>query len=331
LISRRFCYPVLIALAFLGVAPAVAQGAAEQALTGLRVLDWRVVTIGHRLATRNRRFCAERQWLAGIALHDLTQYGADFRAAAIRAFGLDAGPAVLAIAAGSPAERDGLRQDDVILAIDGEAPPRAEPGPNGNFELMGRILDQLEGALADGTVTFAVRRGATPVTVVVQAEQGCATRFQLVPSPRLNAYADGRYVQVTNAIGDYVADDEELAAVLAHEFAHNLLRHRARLDAAGVSRGFLGNFGRNARLIRETEAEADRLSIHLLENAGYEPAAAVRLWSRFGRRGLNIFGSPTHGNWRTRVAAMEAEIAALQRARAAGGEASPPFIGSPPR
>ena len=329
MISRRFYCPLLIVLAILGAAPAAARQATEAALTGLRALDRRVATIGHRLATGNRAFCAERQWLAGIALHDLTQYGADFRPAAIRAFGLDAGPAVLAVAAGSPAERDGLRQDDGILAIDGAPPPRGEPGPNGNFELMERILDQLERALADGAATFAVRRGDAPVTVAVRAEQGCATRFQLIPSPRLNAYADGRYVQVTTAIGDYVAADDELAAVLAHEFAHNLLRHRARLDAAGVSRGFLSNFGRNARLIRETEAEADRLSIHLLEHAGYDPAAAVRLWSRFGRRGLNIFGSPTHGNWRTRVGAMEAEIAALRRARAAGEEAIPPFIQMP--
>lgn len=326
MINRRFFHPVLTALALLGAAPAASQGATEQALTDLRALDRRVATIGHRLATGNRRFCAERQWLAGIALHDLTQYGADFRAAAIRAFGFDAGPAVLAVAASGPAERDGLRQDDIILAIDGEAPPRGEPGPNGSFELMERILDQLERALADGAATFEVRRGQEPVTVAVRADQGCATRFQLIPSPRLNAYADGRYVQVTTAISDYVADDDELAAVLAHEFAHNLLRHRARLDAAGVSRGFFGNFGRNARLIRETEVEADRLSIHLLHHAGYDPAAAVRLWSRFGRRGLNIFGSPTHGNWRTRVAAMEAEIAAINGARTAGGEATPPFV-----
>ncbi|MGQ0589041.1 MAG: M48 family metalloprotease [Sphingosinicella sp.] len=285
-----------------------------------------MATIGHRLAIGNRELCRNRQWLTGIALHDLSQYGVNFRDAAIRAFGLDAGPAVLAIAAGSPAERDGLRQDDVITAIDGDAPPRHELETTGGFEAMERILDALDSALADGTVNFTLRRGGDETIVTVRAERGCATRFQLIPSPRLNAYADGRYVQVTTAISDYVANDDELAAVLAHEFAHNVLRHRARLDAAGVARGFLGNFGRNARLIRETEAEADRLSIHLLDRAGYNPAAAIRLWSRFGRRGLNIFGSPTHGNWQSRVAAMESELEAIRRARAAGAVATPPFV-----
>ena len=160
--------------------------------------------------------------------------------------------------------------------------------------------------------------------------RGCATRFQLVPSRRLNALADGRYVQVTTAITEYVADDEELAAVLAHEFAHNVLRHRARLDAQEVARGFFGNFGRNARLIRTTETEADQLSVYLLERAGFDPEAPVRFWSRFGRRGLNFLGSPTHPNWRRRIEMFQAEIAAIRQARSQGQVPVPAFVQLPP-
>src|SRR3546814_19596793 len=43
-------------------------------------------------------------------------------------------------------------------------------------------------------------------------------------------------------------------------------------------------FGRNARLIRTTEIEADRLSVVLLANAGYDPMAAARLWRDHGKR-----------------------------------------------
>ena len=143
----------------------------------------------------------------------------------------------------------------------------------------------------------------------------------------MNAEADGRYVQVTTALAQYVADDAELAAVLAHEFAHNILGHRVRLDAARVSRGFFGNFGRNAARIRETEIEADRFSIYLLDRAGYDPEAAVRFWTRFGQHGLNFLGSPTHPNWRSRIALFETEIAAIRRARAEGREPVPPPFG----
>jgi Zn-dependent protease with chaperone function len=314
-------------LAFAGPVGAWAAGQApDQSLLAMRALDQKVADIGHRLAVASRDLCAERQWLPGLALHDLSQYGAAFRPAAIRAFGLDAGPAVLALAAGGPAARAGLRLDDILLSLDGRPLPRAAMRRDGSFEQMELILQSLEAAFADGRAEVEVRRGGGRLTLTVEGEEGCASRFQLIPSRRLNARADGRYVQVTTAIADYVADDSELAAVLAHEFAHNVARHRVRLDEARVSRGFLGNFGRNARRIRETEVEADRLSVYLMERAGYDPEAAVRFWSRFGPRGLNFLGSPTHPNWRNRIRLFEAEIAAIRRARAAGAAPTPDFL-----
>lgn len=303
---------------------AAGQEAADQSLLAMRALDQRVATIGHRLAVRGRDLCTTRSNLPGFALHDLSQYGADYRAAASRAFGLDAGPAVLALVPDGPAERAGLRLDDVLLSLDGQALPRGDPGRDRSFERMAQILDALDAAFADGRAEVEIARAGARRSLSIGTEPGCATRFQLLPSRRLNAEADGRYVQVTTAIAGYVADDGELAAVLAHEFAHNILGHRVRLDAAGVARGFFGNFGRNARHIRETEVEADRFSVYLMERAGYDPSAAVRFWSHFGRRGLNFLGSPTHPNWRRRIALLEAEIAEIRSARAAGRLPAPP-------
>jgi predicted Zn-dependent protease len=145
----------------------------------------------------------------------------------------------------------------------------------------------------------------------------------------MNAQADGVYVQVTTALAEYAEDEAELAAVLAHEFAHNVLGHRVRLNQAGVQRGVFANFGSNARRIRETEIEADRLSVYLMEQAGYDPQGAVRFWSRFGRRGLNFLGSPTHPNWRLRVQSLETEIAKIRAARAAGRAPVPDFVALP--
>jgi beta-barrel assembly-enhancing protease len=305
---------------------APAQDPRAEQLTALRSVDRQVATIGHRLAVRNVDLCRELQWLPGVAIHDLSQYGDSYREAAIRAFGLDRGPGVLALAAAGPAEKAGLRLDDIIVAADAEPLVQARSDSRRTFHHAERILDAVDRAFADGRARLSVLRGSEALTVSVAAEQGCQSRFQLIPSSQLNARADGRYVQVTTAISEYVQDEQELAAVLAHEFAHNVMRHRARLDEAGVARGFFGNFGRNARLIRETEAEADRLSVYLLDRAGYDPAAAVRFWSRFGRRGLNFLGSPTHPNWRARIALFEAEIARIRAARAAGQVPTPTFF-----
>lgn len=318
---------LIFALLAAAGAQASAQPGREESLVAMRALDQRVATIGHRLAVGARELCAQHQNLPGFAVHDLSQYGADFRAAASRAFGLDAGPGVLALVPGGPAEQAGLRLDDILLGLDGAALPRGDPGRAGSFERMATILDAIEAAFADGAAEIAIRRGGAPLSLRVGSEPGCASRFQLIPSRRLNARADGRYVQVTAAIAAYAVDDAELAAVLAHEFAHNVLGHRVRLDEAGASRGFFGNFGRSARNIRATEIEADRMSVYLMERAGYEPAAAVRFWSRFGRRGLNFLGSPTHPNWRSRIALLETEIAAIRSARAAGRVPVPPVSG----
>ena len=317
-------------LSLAGSQAAAAQEPADASLQAMRSLDQRVAAIAYRLATSGRALCANIENLPGFAVHDLSQYGASFRPAAIRSFGLDAGPAVLALVPGGPADRAGLRLDDILLSLDGRALPHGDPGRDRSFDRMAQILDALDAAFTDGGAEIEVRRAGHLLMLHVGTQPGCKSRFQLIPSGRLNAEADGRYVQVTTAIAAYVADDAELAAVLAHEFAHNILGHRVRLDAARVSRGFLGNFGRNAARIRETEVEADRFSVYLLDRAGYDPEAAVRFWTRFGPRGLNFLGSPTHPNWRRRIASFEAEIGAIRRARAEGREPVPPF-GAVPR
>ena len=329
--ARHLLNLLMLMLLSAGPAPSARAAQAADSLTAMRALDLRVAVIGHRLAVASLDWCREQAWLPGFVLHDLSQYGADYQADAARTFGLEAGPGVLALVPGGPADRAGLRADDIVLAFDGRPVPRDMPGRGGSFAQMERILAALDEAVADGRVALAVQRAGRRLDIAVAAERGCATRFQLVPGRRMNAQADGAYVQVTTALAQYAADEGELAAVLAHEFAHNVLGHRVRLNQAGVRRGIRANFGNNARRIRETEIEADRLSVYLMERAGYDPQGAVRFWSRFGRRGLNFLGSPTHPNWRRRVRSFEDEVAKIRAARSAGRVPVPDFTTLPLR
>jgi hypothetical protein len=320
--SPRF---LVLLLAVAG--PAQAQAPAlDAAFAAERALEQRVATIGFRLATASLDLCPRRrQWLPGLVVHDLSQYGGDQRAAVSRIYGLDRGPAVMVLAPGGPAEQAGLRRDDILVALDGAAVPRGLAPDGGRATPYDRLLAALDAAFADGSAELRVARGGEERRLTVAAVQGCASRFELVAGRGLRAWSDGASVKVTISLALYAADDGELAAVLAHEFSHNILGHQARLDAARAGRGLFSNFGRSARLTRDTEEEADRFSVYLLERAGYDPSAAVRFWSRYGPRGIHLPGDdPTHPGWRDRIAALEAEIATVRAARAAGHVPEPP-------
>jgi predicted Zn-dependent protease len=86
---------------------------------------------------------------------------------------------------------------------------------------------------------------------------------------------------MTTRLLSFVRSDDELALVLAHEMAHNILGHPARLRALNVPRGPSRSLGKSGRHVWQTEEEADRLAVKLLAAAGYDLGAVMPFWRRF--------------------------------------------------
>ena len=218
--------------------------------------------------------------------------------------------------AGSPAARAGLRQDDTLLGVGPVRFAPADPkAPMGTAALIAAVA--AIAALPPGR-PLEVRglRAGKPYAVTVEPVPACRTRFEVAIGAGWEAQADGEMVQIGSRLLEYPED--ELAAVIAHELSHNILRHRERLEAQGISFGMLAGFGRNVRYFRQTELEADILSVSLLANAGYDPAAAVRFWRDFGpKHAGGILRSRSHPSWRDRIPTIERAIGEVGAARPA--------------
>ncbi|MDB5710395.1 MAG: peptidase family protein [Sphingomonas bacterium] len=250
----------------------------DRDLLALRDLDQRVADIGYRLARAAAPFCAEHVPLSGFVLHGIEQYGAVSRDRARVTFGLGDGLAVLVVAHGSRAEAAGLRAGDAIFAVNGHAVPATTADATARVEATARAMEQGAGPM----ISIDIERDDRRQTITFVADRGCATQFWIDPSPRLSAEADGHEVEITSAYVERAADDAALAIVLAHELAHNILHHRARLDRDGAHHGLARYFGRSASLTRAAELEADQLSVPIAGCAGYalDDALAFRegLW-----------------------------------------------------
>jgi len=300
------------ALAF-GLAGAAQAGPAEDeaGLAALRAADTRLAAIAYRLTVANAALCAVTAPVTGLRLHAAAQYNARFRAAAVRLFGLGDGPAILAVAPDSPAEAAGLRAGDWLVAIgDGAvaASTTADAAATG-----------LEAALARGPVDVTVVRDGRRLTVPLVGRTGCAADVVLNTAGGFNAEADGRRILIGAGLASYVASDDEFAAVVGHELAHNALGHRARLDAEGAGHGLSRMVGRGAALVRRTEREADYLSLYLMARAGYDVHAASAFWSRFGREhGPGPFGTSDHPSWRKRTRDLDRAAGEIDGKRVRG-------------
>ncbi len=103
----------------------------------------------------------------------------------------------------------------------------------------------------------------------------------------VNAYSLGSksrkaYVYFTGGLLGFVENESQLAGVAAHELGHIFLEHHA-----------LRQGGSTAQFNRAQEYEADKYSMRLLKQAGFDPNEVIRLLQRLAAlESKQVFNNP---------------------------------------
>lgn len=248
----------------------------RQSLRALQASDLRVATVAYRLAAAGNEICPRKSPLTGMTLHDTAQYAPELRGLLRLADGV----ALLAVVAGGPADKAGLRAGDTLRAIGQSDLPPVRAGAKATYANVSAAYGTLETAARTGAVALLVERAGLKSRFTLEPVSGCISRVQLIPSTRLWARADGTNVSLTTAMLAYVRSDDELALVVAHEMAHNALGHWTLPRRQGSKRAVLGSSGANAAKILEAERAADRLGYYLMARAGFDVGSAPFFWER---------------------------------------------------
>jgi hypothetical protein len=315
---------------------------AEQLEQQQLVIEWdlrrqqRVDDVGHALLAAATPFCggalAPR---AGVRFANVHSFSPEYQDVA-RSLGFTDTLVIVGVAQGSTAASLGFSLGDRVLALDGGPPPS---GPNA-VSLLARAfatrstyaprltLEQgdtrflADVVSRDDPVVGGVARAGGQLRVAMPADTVCAFNLVVTRADELNAWADGVNVMVTSAMLRFLADDDELAAVLAHEIAHNAMhRVQAQQDTT---------IGRSTVFSQDVEREADYVGMYLLARAGRPTAKVPNLWRRMAQEHPGSKYASSHPTTAERFVRLERVTGEIEQKIARGEDLRPDMGGAPP-
>lgn len=138
--------------------------------------------------------------------------------------------------------------------------------------------------------------------------------FKVSDDESINAYANiNKEVYVYRGLLEYVSNDEELAAVIAHEIGHIVNSHSAKQTVVNSIISSVTPTTTNAvvstsveaakqlssmKVSREDEFEADLTAVDLLQKAGYNPLALISVLNKICGNYMDIISTHPSGEKR---------------------------------
>lgn len=182
------------------------------------------------------------------------------------------------------------------------------------------------------TVGERIEKAGAEICVEAHLQKnGCYYYFKMNQNDDINSQADGKNIIIFTGMMRFIESDDELAVVMAHEFAHNLMGHvsaqnknatfgkilglaaDAFADSQGINMG--GEMAKAGAEIAtltysvDFEKEADYIGIYVMAKAGYDINQAAKLWRRMSIEDPDgIYNSSTHPSNAARFVALQKTI-----------------------
>lgn len=296
----------------------------------------RLYRVSYPILARGAPLCEDKLRASfGARFANVQDMPKDYREVATAALGLASEIQVIQVVAGSPAQRAGLQEKDVVLGVEGKSAPAGE----GARARLASLIAEF--AKTRKILSFKVKRAGVEIVLPVEHEPACDYPVLVNAADTINAFATGSQIVIMRGMLRFIRDDLELAVVVGHELAHNTMKHIDKqrgnmllgslLDILAATRGVdtQGAFGSLAGLVysKDFEAEADYVGLYFTARAGYEIDKAPNFWRRMasanpGGIRQRSFGA-SHPSTPERFLSLEKIVEEIRAKRAAGTDLRP--------
>jgi hypothetical protein len=274
----------------------------------------RLRQIAFRILAANADLCGDKVVLRfGFLYGNLLDFKEKNRPFAKASYGATNKTSILYAIPSAPAGKAGLKRGDIILAVDGKkastetlikVPVKeasqglendgSEDGDDDRDDYKSntkrrspataKINRLMNGRKDKGKLSLLVRRGSTQHLIEMRPTKICKYGVRLKNKYEVNAYADSKRIIITRGMMEFARDDIELATVIGHELAHNVMLHIQKSKGNAVlgsvidalfagARVNTGNAFSNAArqaFSQDFEAEADYVGLYYTSRAGFD-------------------------------------------------------------
>lgn len=252
-----------------------------------------VTDVGYRVGLVAEPACTIKGAAFGMSLDFIEAYDARDRDAVIGLLKMGDYPQIAAVAAGSPAQKAGLRPGDDLLAIDGADTLTLLADSSQKMLFADELEKKLMQKTPGTTSILTVRRDGTVLQTRVMPVRACAARVVIKTGLGITAFSDGTNIAVSGKLVGFALDDDELALIVGHELGHIINNDG---DASSLHQR------------RNMEDRADARGVQLVKCAGYDVEKSLQFWLRRDAQDwFRLLRDPTHRSRKKRVELMRKE------------------------